>query len=73
MNFNLTEDQIMFSETAWQFAHNELAPHAAMWDRTHFFPKDVIKQAGELGFCSLYTPEDAGGYCQLNVNYGISS
>lgn len=61
MNFNLTEDQIMFSETAKQFADNELAPNAARWDREHFFPKDVMKQAGELGFCALYTPEEAGG------------
>jgi alkylation response protein AidB-like acyl-CoA dehydrogenase len=61
MNFNLTEDQLMFSETARQFADNELAPNAAAWDRDHFFPKDVMKQAGELGFCSLYTPEEAGG------------
>jgi alkylation response protein AidB-like acyl-CoA dehydrogenase len=61
MNFNLTEDQLMFSETARQFADNELAPNAAAWDRDHFFPKDVMKLAGELGFCSLYTPEEAGG------------
>ncbi|NRA55624.1 MAG: acyl-CoA dehydrogenase family protein [Gammaproteobacteria bacterium] len=61
MNFNLSQDQIMFSETAKQFADNELAPHAAAWDRDHFFPIDVMKQAGELGFCALYTPEEAGG------------
>jgi len=24
--------------------------------------KDVIQKAGELGFCSLYTPEEQGGY-----------
>lgn len=61
MNFNLTEDQQMFAETARQFAEAELAPHAAEWDQTHHFPKAVMQQAGELGFCSLYTPEDAGG------------
>ena len=51
----------MFAETASQFAQAELAPNAGKWDAEHIFPKDVIKQAGELGFCSLYTPEDAGG------------
>jgi len=61
MNFNLSQDQIMFSETAKQFADNELAPHAAAWDRDHFFPTKVMQQAGELGFCALYTPEEAGG------------
>ncbi|WP_342808008.1 acyl-CoA dehydrogenase family protein [Alteromonas sp. M12] len=61
MNFDLTEDQIAFVDTAKQFADQELAPHAAHWDKHHIFPKEVIKKAGELGFCALYTPEDAGG------------
>lgn len=61
MNFNLTEDQQAFADLAKQFAEQELAPHAAEWDREHFFPKAVIQKAGELGFCSLYTPEQYGG------------
>ena len=61
MNFNLTEDQSMFADMASQFAQAELAPNAAKWDREHIFPKDVIAKAGELGFCGLYSPEDAGG------------
>nr|WP_241264042.1 acyl-CoA dehydrogenase family protein [Bowmanella dokdonensis] len=50
-----------FAETARQFAEQELAPHAAKWDKEHYFPKEVIQKAGELGFCGLYTPEEAGG------------
>ena len=61
MDFNLSEDQQAFAQTARQFAESELAPHAAKWDREHIFPKDTIKAAGELGFCGLYTPEEAGG------------
>jgi alkylation response protein AidB-like acyl-CoA dehydrogenase len=61
MNFNLTEDQQMFADMASQFAQAEFAPNAAKWDREHIFPKDVIAKAGELGFCGLYSPEDAGG------------
>jgi alkylation response protein AidB-like acyl-CoA dehydrogenase len=61
MDFNLNEDQQAFAETAYQFAMSELAPNAALWDREHIFPKDVIKKAGELGFCGLYTPQEAGG------------
>lgn len=61
MNFNLTDDQLAFAETAKQFAEQELAPHAARWDKEHHFPKEVIQKAGELGFCGLYTPEEAGG------------
>ncbi|CAM3888236.1 acyl-CoA dehydrogenase family protein [Rheinheimera salexigens] len=61
MNFNLTEDQQAFVDVAKQFSDQELAPYAAEWDREHFFPKAVIQKAGELGFCSLYTPEQYGG------------
>lgn len=61
MNFELSEDQVAFAETARQFAEQEMAPFAAQWDRDHHFPVDVIKKAGDLGFCGLYTPEEAGG------------
>ncbi|MAD17923.1 MAG: acyl-CoA dehydrogenase [Alteromonadaceae bacterium] len=61
MNFDLTEDQQAFADTARQFAEQALAPNAAKWDKKHHFPKDVIQQAGELGFCGLYTSEEDGG------------
>jgi alkylation response protein AidB-like acyl-CoA dehydrogenase len=61
MNFELSEDQVAFAETARQFAEQEMAPFAAQWDQEHHFPVDVIKKAGDLGFCGLYTPEEAGG------------
>jgi len=61
MNFDLTEDQQMFADLAKQFSDSELLPNAAKWDQEHIFPKEVIAKAGELGFCALYTPEEAGG------------
>jgi len=61
VNFDLTEDQQMFADTAKQFSDSELLPNGAKWDQEHIFPKEVIAKAGELGFCALYTPEDAGG------------
>ncbi len=61
MNFDLSEDQQMFADTAKQFSDSELLPNAAKWDQEHIFPKEVIAKAGELGFCALYTPEEAGG------------
>jgi alkylation response protein AidB-like acyl-CoA dehydrogenase len=61
MNFELSEDQQAFSDTAKQFAQQELAPFAAKWDREHYFPVEAIRKAGELGFCGLYTPEETGG------------
>ncbi|WP_026374725.1 acyl-CoA dehydrogenase family protein [Aestuariibacter salexigens] len=61
MNFEMTEDQIAFADTAKQFAEQAMAPFAAQWDREHIWPAEVFRQAGELGFCGLYTPESEGG------------
>ncbi|WP_286999761.1 MULTISPECIES: acyl-CoA dehydrogenase family protein [Comamonas] len=61
MDFELSADQRAFAATARQFAQTELAPHAAEWDREAIFPREAIAQAGELGFCGLYAPENAGG------------
>ncbi|MCR9627372.1 acyl-CoA dehydrogenase family protein [Vibrio antiquarius] len=61
MDFELTEDQRAFADTAQQFADERLAPMAAEWDEKQIFPKDVLREAGELGFLSLYTPEAQGG------------
>lgn len=61
MDFELNEDQTAFADMARAFAQNELEPHAAQWDREAIFPLDVLKKAGELGFCSLYSPETVGG------------
>ena len=61
MDFELTEEQRAFAQTACDFAQAELAPHAAHWDEEGIFPKEAIAKAGELGFCGLYAPEAAGG------------
>jgi alkylation response protein AidB-like acyl-CoA dehydrogenase len=61
MDFELSEEQRAFQQTARDFAAGELAPHAAKWDAEAIFPTDVIAKAGELGFCGLYTPEEVGG------------
>lgn len=61
MDFQLTEDQQAFAQTATQFAREVLSPNAARWDAEHIFPVEALQQAGELGFCGLYTPEEQGG------------
>lgn len=61
MDFSLTEDQRAFAEAASQFSQDKLAPNAALWDEKQIFPKDVLKEAGEMGFLSLYVPEEHGG------------
>ena len=61
MDFELNDDQQAYVETARRFAAESMAPHAAQWDLEQIFPVDVIRAAGELGFLSMYTPEEVGG------------
>ena len=61
MDFSLNDDQRAFVESARAFAEGAMAPHAARWDEESIFPREVLQQAGELGFMGMYTPESAGG------------
>ena len=48
-------------EAVREFARTELAPHAAEWDDTSHFPRDVVARAGDLGLGGIYVREDVGG------------
>ncbi len=48
-------------EMAREFARNEIAPHAAEWDRTKTYPKEVMAKLGELGFFGMLIPEEYEG------------
>src|SRR3546814_16499692 len=34
---------------------------AAEWDEKRIFPRDVIKEAADLGFAAIYVSEESGG------------
>ena len=61
MDFTLSEEQQAFRALARSFAENELAPHAAAWDRDCTFPVDALRKAAALGFGGIYVREDVGG------------
>ena len=61
MDFSVSEEQQAFIDSARGFSDGVLAPNAALWDEESIFPKDALRQAGELGFMGMYTPERAGG------------
>jgi alkylation response protein AidB-like acyl-CoA dehydrogenase len=57
----LTDEQREIRDLARRFADEEVAPHAAAWDREHTFPKPVFAQLGELGLMGVCVPEEHGG------------
>lgn len=61
IDFSLSEEQAAFQSAARSFARERFAPNAAQWDAESIFPKDVIAEAGAMGFCGIYCAEDIGG------------
>ena len=43
------------------FAENEMAPYAAEWDESHFFPQETLRAAAALGFGGVYVDPEHGG------------
>ncbi len=69
MAYVLTEEQRLIQTMARDFAHNELIPTAAERDRTKEFPREILKQMGELGFLGMMIPEQYGGVGLDAVSY----
>ena len=60
MEFSLSSEQKLIFETAYEFGQSSIAPFALEWENS-LIPKGVLKEAGELGFGSLYVNEVDGG------------
>ena len=57
----LTEEQQAIVQTARDFAHAELAPHVAQWDRDAHFEPAVVAKMGALGLMGMLLPEAYDG------------
>jgi alkylation response protein AidB-like acyl-CoA dehydrogenase len=68
----LSEEQTMIRDMAREFAREQLAPHAAEWDRNHTFPADAVRQMGELGLLGMLVPEEWGGAGADHVAYALA-
>jgi alkylation response protein AidB-like acyl-CoA dehydrogenase len=57
----LSDEQREIRDLARRFADEEIAPHAADWDRGHTFPRTVFGALGELGLMGTCVPVEHGG------------
>jgi alkylation response protein AidB-like acyl-CoA dehydrogenase len=71
MDFELTEEQRAFQETARTFARDQMMPHARDWDEGSVFPVDALRQAAALGFGGIYVQEDVGGSALTRLDAAI--
>ncbi|MDH7802196.1 MULTISPECIES: acyl-CoA dehydrogenase family protein [unclassified Rhizobium] len=68
----LNESQQQIRDMARDFARERLAPGASARDRESRFPKDELKEMGELGFLGMLVSEDYGGSETGAVAYALA-
>ena len=61
MDFSLSEEQQAIFDMAHDFGQSAIAPHAVAWDENGEMPKEMLRDAAELGLASIYVPEAHGG------------
>ncbi len=72
MNFDFTEEQLMIQSAARDFAQAEIVPIAAQFDASGEFPRETIRQMGELGLMGIEVPEEYGGAGLDSIGYALA-
>ena len=62
----LNQEQEQIRDAVRAFAQQELWPHAARWDKEHYFPKEAHQGLAALGAYGICVPEEFGG---VNLDY----
>jgi isovaleryl-CoA dehydrogenase len=66
MDLSLSDEETAMREAARKFARTEIAPVVERMDREDYFPRDLFRKMGELGFLGITVPEEFGG---LGLSY----
>jgi hypothetical protein len=61
MDFDLSDEQRAFQDTAREFARDEWLPYAPGWDEREEFPEEALRKAAALGFAGIYVGDQFGG------------
>lgn len=72
MNFELNDIQKEIQRTFREFADKRIKPQAAKLDEEKVFPKELFKEAGDLGFFGMRYPEKDGGSGLDIVSYSLA-
>ena len=71
MDFQLTDEQRLISETARDFADNEIAPRVRENDRAARFDRELATKLGEIGFLGAPVAEEYGGRGLDYLSYAL--
>lgn len=61
MVFETTETQAMIAASIREFAAFNILPYHMDWDENQYFPLDLFKKLGEMGYMGVLVPEEYGG------------
>jgi hypothetical protein len=68
----LSETQTMVRDAARSFAQERLWPTAAAREKEKLFPKDLVREMGDLGFMGMLVPDEYGGAEADHVAYALA-
>ncbi len=69
MNFNFTDEQVMFKETARKFAETEISPLIHQMEEKKRTPRELIKKMRDLSFYGVQYPAEYGGVGSTYLEY----
>ncbi len=61
ISFAFDEEQELLRAEVRRFAQERIRPGVAERDKNHEFPRDVVREMGELGLLGMLVPEEYGG------------
>ena len=72
MHFQLTEEHEMIRQAARDFAQTELLPGVIERDEEQKFPREQVRQMGELGFMGMMVSTEYGGSGMDTLSYVLA-
>ena len=72
MSYQLNEEQKMIQAMVKGFARETILPTAAERDKTKEYPKDIIRQMGELGLMGMSVPSEYNGAGVDTISYSLA-
>ena len=72
MNFDLSEEHLMIQKAARDFAQERLLPGVIERDEKQYFPDELVKEMGELGFMGMMVDPQYGGSGMDAISYVLA-